>query len=415
MKTTKKTGNAPALDKARVLELLAEKPNATKRDLAKILGLKGSDRITLKRILKELEGEGAIKGNRRIGYAPPGALPDVAVLEITGQDADGELLARPQKWESNDEPPQIVVVPSRRQKERRSAPASACWHGSRAARTAMRRASSSGWAHRRTRCWACCISARRARGSHPSIARAAPNSRWRTATAAGAEHNELVLAEPLAGRAQGFPRAKVVERLGSMNAPKTVSLIAIHAHGIPTEFPKEVIEEAERAAPPEPRGRTDLRGVPLVTIDPEDARDHDDAVWAGPDDDPKNSGGYVALVAIADVAAFVRPGTPLDREAYKRGNSAYFPDRVVPMLPEALSADLCSLKEGVDRALSRGADGVRQAWQEAAPRIRARHHALGCKADLPPGRSLSSTASRTRISPTSRRRRCAICGRAMAR
>src|SRR6185437_6828330 len=129
------------------------------------------------------------------------------------------------------------------------------------------------------------------------------------------------------------------------NEPKAVSLIAIHAHGIPTEFPREVLEEAERAQPVDARGRTDLRKIPLITIDPEDARDHDDAVWAGPDDDPKNKGGHIVIVAIADVAHYVTPSSTLDREAYKRGNSAYFPDRVVPMLPEKLSAELCSLME----------------------------------------------------------------------
>jgi ribonuclease R len=156
--------------------------------------------------------------------------------------------------------------------------------------------------------------------------------------------------EPLSGRASGLPRARVIERLGSMNEPKAISLIAIHAHGIPTEFPREALDEAERARPlTDARGRTDLRKIPLVTIDPEDARDHDDAVWAGPDDDPKNKGGHIVIVAIADVAHYVTPGSALDREAYKRGNSAYFPDRVVPMLPEKLSADLCSLMEEVDR------------------------------------------------------------------
>jgi ribonuclease R len=142
---------------------------------------------------------------------------------------------------------------------------------------------------------------------------------------------------------------RVVERIGSMDSPRTISLIAIHAHGIPTVFPPAVLEEAGAAKPVDPRGRTDLRAVPLVTIDPEDARDHDDAVWAGPDDDAANKGGHVILVAIADVAHYVTPGSALDKEALKRGNSAYFPDRVVPMLPEELSADLCSLKEGVDR------------------------------------------------------------------
>ncbi|MEI9887989.1 MAG: RNB domain-containing ribonuclease [Rhizomicrobium sp.] len=350
MAKKKQPGNAPPLDKARVLELLADKPNATKRDLSKLLGIKGSDRIALKRILKELEQDGAIAGNRRQGYAAPGALPDVAVLEITGQDTDGELLAAPQKWESNEEPPKIIVVPGR------DDAGSALGRGERVlARLSKGR---DGYEAR--------IIKRLGASAHkvlgvltmtPGGLRLAPIDRKsRTEFAVderdrgGAQNNELVVVEPLAGRAAGFPRAKVVERLGNMSSPKTVSLIAIHAHGIPTEFPKEVIEQAEAATPPDLRGRTDLRGVPLVTIDPVDARDHDDAVWAGPDDDPKNPGGMIALVAIADVAHYVTPGSALDREAYKRGNSAYFPDRVVPMLPEHLSADLCSLKEGVDRA-----------------------------------------------------------------
>jgi ribonuclease R len=134
-----------------------------------------------------------------------------------------------------------------------------------------------------------------------------------------------------------------------MDSPRTISLIAIHAHGIPTVFPQTVLDEARAARPVDPRGRTDLRAIPLVTIDPADARDHDDAVWAGPDEDPANPSGQVVLVAIADVAHYVTPGSALDKEALKRGNSAYFPDRVVPMLPEELSADLCSLKDGVDR------------------------------------------------------------------
>ena len=135
-----------------------------------------------------------------------------------------------------------------------------------------------------------------------------------------------------------------------MNEPKAVSLIAIHAHGIPTDFPREAVQEAERAKPVTSlAGRTDLRSTPLITIDPEDARDHDDAVWAGPDTDPGNKGGHIVIVAIADVAHYVTNGSALDREAEKRGNSVYFPDRVVPMLPEALSADLCSLRENEDR------------------------------------------------------------------
>jgi ribonuclease R len=345
----KQAGHAPPIDKARVLELLAESPNATKRDLSRVLGVKGSDRIALKRILKELAEDGAIAGNRRRGYAKPNDLPDVAALEITGQDTDGELLARPQTWESNEEPPTIIVVPG-------TTDVRALGRGERV--LARLNKTADGYEARVIKRLG--ASAHKVLGvlhESPNGLRIAPIDRKsRTEFSvdnrdrAGAAHNELVLAEPIAGRAAGFPRARVVEKLGSMNTPKTISLIAIHAHGIPTDFPAEVIAQAKAATAPDPRTRTDLRSVPLVTIDPEDARDHDDAVWAGPDDDAKNPGGYVALVAIADVAHYVTPGSALDREAYKRGNSAYFPDRVVPMLPEHLSADLCSLKEGVDRA-----------------------------------------------------------------
>jgi ribonuclease R len=333
-----------------VLDALASQPGATKRDLARTLSVKGSDRITLKRILKDLDQEGVVTGSRKRGYERPGVLPEVAVLEITGQDMDGELLARPQRWESNEEPPRIFVLPGR---DADAGPA--LGRGERV--LARLEKTDDGFEARVIKRLG--ASAHRVLGVvnvGPGGTRIAPIDRKsRTEFSvdardrAGAENNELVLAEPVAGRSAGFPRARVVERLGSMDAPKAVSLIAIHAHGIPTEFPKESLDEANGAIAADPRGRTDLRKFPLVTIDPEDARDHDDAVWAEADRDPANPGGHVAIVAIADVAHYVRAGSPLDHEAYKRGNSVYFPDRVVPMLPERLSADLCSLMEGVDR------------------------------------------------------------------
>ena len=152
---------------------------------------------------------------------------------------------------------------------------------------------------------------------------------------AGAREGELVEAEQIGEpRAHGLPRARITARLGDPAAPKSVSLIAIHEHGIPDEFPEAALAEAEAARPLPLGEREDLRALPFVTIDPSDARDHDDAVFAHPDDDPTNPGGHVVWVAIADVAAYVRPGSALDREARRRGNSTYFPDRVVPMLPD---------------------------------------------------------------------------------
>jgi ribonuclease R len=354
LKKDKKPSNTGPLDKGRVLELLATHAGVNKRDLAKLLGLKGSDRIHLKRILKELEAEGAIAGRQKQGFVKRGELPDVGIIEITGVDGDGEVLAKPLAWDSNEEPPTIYVTPPKDG----SAPgpgdrllARLEKHGESYEAKIIRRLE----AETQTRVI--------------GVLRDAPATGWRLVPINkkerteyaldkndlnGAKHNELVAAEPAGGRIAGFSKVKVVERIGSMDSPKTISLIAIHDHGIPTEFPAAVIEQAKAAQPIDPQvikkeGRTDLRAIPLVTIDPPDARDHDDAVWAGPDDDDRNAGGHVVLVAIADVAHYVTPGSALDKEALKRGNSAYFPDRVVPMLPEELSADLCSLKEGVDR------------------------------------------------------------------
>ena len=148
----------------------------------------------------------------------------------------------------------------------------------------------------------------------------------------------------------GLPKARIVARLGDPTAPRAVSLIAIHQHGIPDHFPDDAVAEADAAKPVGVKGRKDLRDLPLITIDPWDARDHDDACFVEADEDPENAGGFIIWVAIADVAAYVKPNTALDNEARKRGNSTYFPDRVVPMLPDRLSGDLCSLHEGVDRA-----------------------------------------------------------------
>ena len=157
-----------------------------------------------------------------------------------------------------------------------------------------------------------------------------------------AETGELVRFE--LGGARFGATAKVTDRLGNPQDQRATSLIAIHAHGIPDTFPEAVLREAEEAGKPDTKRREDLRHIPFVTIDPADARDRDDAVWAEPDPDPKNKGGWVVMVAIADVAAYVRPGSALDKEAKARGNSVYFPDRVVPMLPERISNDLCSLR-----------------------------------------------------------------------
>jgi len=344
--------NPIPITKEAILEYLATHPGDSKRDLARQFKLRGSERQALKQILSELKDEGVVEQGRKKSYVTAGALPDVAALEIFGEDPDGDLLGRPLDWKRDEPPPSVLIVPGKDDSrplgrgERVLA---------RITRTKDGHAPYEGRVIKRLG-----ASAHRVLGvlaRHNGRAGIEPIDRKSRHTLmvddrdlGGAREGELVLAEPLAGREWGAPRARIVERLGSMNEPKAVSLIAIHAHGIPTDFPREAIAEAEHAKPVTIlAGRTDLRSTPLITIDPEDARDHDDAVWAGPDTDPSNKGGHIVIVAIADVAHYVTNGSALDREAEKRGNSVYFPDRVVPMLPEELSAGLCSLRENEDR------------------------------------------------------------------
>jgi len=338
--------------KDEILKWISENPTLTsKRDIAKAFGIKGAARIDLKRVLRELEEEGHLE-KRKKTYRDPDRLPPVTVLQVSGQTRDGDLLAKPLEWHGEGVEPVVLI------NERASDPA--LGEGD---RILARLQEVKGQDHH--------YEARLIRriGANPRKilgvfrkksegGRIVPidkglGKEWSVPADAtgGAQEGELVEAEQSGPKGRmGLPRARVVDRLGDPSAPRAVSLIAIHQHGIPDEFPDEVIAEADRMKPAGLSGRKDLREMPLVTIDPADARDHDDAVWAHADDDPGNEGGHVIWVAIADVAYHVTPGSALDAEARKRGNSSYFPDRVVPMLPDRLSGDLCSLHEGVPRA-----------------------------------------------------------------
>ncbi len=337
--------------KSEILQWLADNPGQTaKRDIARAFGIKGAARIDLKRLLREMEEEGSLARRKR-SYREPDVLPPVAVLLVEGPDAAGEMLARPVTWEAGGEAPRILIVARRGDPalgggERILARLTATpegaypYEGALIRRIAAARQAILG------------VYRKGSDGGRILPVDKGDTKEWRVAAGAdhGARDGELVEAEPAGPKSRmGLPQARITARLGDPAGPKAVSLIAIHQHGIPDAFPDAVLEEAETATPAGPEGREDLRHLPLVTIDPSDARDHDDAVLARPDADPANPGGFVLLVAIADVAQYVRPGSALDREARKRGNSVYFPDRVVPMLPDRLSGDLCSLHEGVDR------------------------------------------------------------------
>lgn len=321
---------------------------AGKRELAQAFGLKGQEKIALKRLLKDMAEKGLIDG-KKTAYHEMGGVPKVTVLRIVAIE-DGEPIAIPDNWDT-DAPGKAPRLTVRELKGRGGKRPAALKRGDRIlSRTEERDGGLFAYPIKKLparteglmgvvefdgagKAWLAPVD-KRIRQSSP------------ISDVGGAEAGQLVIAEA-AGRSERAG-VNVIEVIGDPLAPKSFSLIAIAKHGIPHTFPEEVNAEAREAVDLKlsEDKREDLRALPIVAIDPADARDHDDAIWAEPD----GKGGFNALVAIADVSFYVRPGSALDREARKRGNSVYFPDRVVPMLPEILSADVCSLRENEDRA-----------------------------------------------------------------
>jgi len=342
-------------DRETLLKFLREAGEAEKADMAKAFGLKGADRRALRMMLKDMEAEGLLGKRGRGGFAEAGALPPVGVADVIEVDADGDLFVRLVK--AGEDAPIVRLAPDPAEKvagaprlgERVLVRFERLESGEFEAKLIKKLGQS---AHKILG-----VVRKSLRGPRQEI-RVEPVDRRSKESlvlfgpeAEALKDGDLVVAEvgEAAGRF-GPKRGRVLEVVGREDQPRAASLIAIHTHGLPTGFSQDAEDAADAAEAPTLEGRTDLRHVPLVTIDPIDARDHDDAVYAEPDEDPANPGGWIVWVAIADVAAYVRPGTPLDREARDKGNSVYFPDRVEPMLPERLSNGLCSLREGENRA-----------------------------------------------------------------
>ncbi|MCW2392446.1 ribonuclease R family protein [Sphingobium sp. B11D3A] len=342
----------------------ADQP-AGKREIAKAFGLRGNEKIALKALLRDMADEGLLETGKARAFNLMGGVPKVTVLRVVESDG-GQVIAVPERWEAEGHPiPKLRVI----ERGKRGA----LGVGDRIlARTEQ---AGHGWvAHPMKKLAGATeqmlgVVAKDERGK--LILRPVDKRiRYETPISdqGDAQPGDLVLAEK-SGRP---PRvtARVTDVLGDPFQPRSFSLIAIHKYGIPDMFPEEAEAEAAKVhdLPLHADAREDLRALPIVAIDPVDARDFDDAVWAAPDDDPANEGGFKAIVAIADVAYYVRPGSALDRSARKRGNSVYFPDRVVPMLPHAVSSDMCSLKAGEDRAvlachLVIGPGGALKSWR----------------------------------------------------
>ena len=360
--------NAELPTRKQILDFIASSDQpAGKREIARAFGLSGQSKIDLKRLLNDMADEGLIDHSRGRAFHQAGGVPKVTVLRVTQVDDSGHVFAVPEEWHAEIQPPRLRLL----ERGRRSA----LGIGDRVlARTEEK---GQGWvAHplkklarsaelalgvvkqEGDRFWLSPVDKKERRELHISELK-------------DAEPGDLVLCE-VSGRP---PRVsvRVDAVLGDPFAPRSFSLIAIHKHALPHEFRQEAIDEAHRVSKlPLEAGATreDLTHLPIVAIDPEDARDHDDAIWAEPD----GEGGWNAIVAIADVSFYVRPGSELDREARARGNSVYFPDRVVPMLPEELSADICSLKAGKTRAalachLKIARDGTLKNWNFTRAKI----------------------------------------------
>ncbi len=354
--TAHQTGGLPS--KGQILDFLDQSEDRVgKREIAQAFNIKGPDRAALRDLLTEMKAEGLLERGHRKATHRSGSLPPVGVLDIVDRDVDGELLCRPHIWDRETAPPRILLAPGTGSGRRgeaamgigdrvlaRLAPDG---DGGYEARVIKRLGAS---AHRILGVFERAGHGKKADGRVVPVDRRSKQTLVVThQDADGAKDGEVVMVEMLTTRLHGAKRGRVIERFCDHRDPRAIGLIAIHSHGIPTDFPPTVLADTQAMAEVGLAGRTDLRDLPLVTIDPFDARDHDDAVHAMADPDPDNPDGHIVTVAIADVAAYVTPGSALDREARRRGNSTYLPDRVVPMLPERLSADLCSLHEDVDR------------------------------------------------------------------
>ncbi len=350
-----------------ILEFVnAQNGKVGKREIARAFHIKGADRIGLKQLLREMAAEGLLEGARKSGMRLPGELPPVCVVRVTGQTKSGRLIAHAiQEGTLLDGPDHAIIYidekPPRGRIRVRS-PALLPGDTALARLTDKSRDTQDGDGASRPVYQARIIrQLNESGGTVIGVMREHADGWWlepvdrrerygyKIPDAHTAANGDVVVGEKIAARRSGPKMAKVIENIGKSDAPNVFSLISIAEQGLPTHFPDTVLGEAAAVEEADFTGREDLTGLPFVTIDPADARDHDDAVYAEADTDPDNAGGHIVWVAIADVAAYVTPGSAMDSEAAKRGNSVYMPDRVVPMLPERLSTDLCSLREGETR------------------------------------------------------------------
>lgn len=332
-----------------ILDFIAQSDGkAVRRDIARAFKIKGADRKALRDLLKEMETDGTIAPAGRRGFSKADEMPPVAPVDVTSVDDDGDLHCTPADWRGKNKPPAIRIAAGK------TKPVPGVGD-----RLLIRLRPTGNGAYdgdiiraigNRPIRFLAVLRKKGAGGIAEPVERKNRNSYTIDKNdMADAKDGDLVWVEAKSVRGYGPKKGRVRSIEGHIDDRNSFSLMSLANHGIPVAFPDNVIAEANKAKLQDLGKRTDLRATPLLTIDPADAKDHDDAVWAELDGDPENEGGFKVIVAIADVSYFVQSGSALDREAQKRGNSTYLPDRVVPMLPEQLSNNLCSLRENEDR------------------------------------------------------------------
>src|SRR5207342_3148715 len=301
---SKRTSGLPS--RKQILDFIASSDQpAGKREIARAFGLKGNEKIALKALLKDMADEGLIDSSPGRAFHQAGGVPKVTVLRIQTVDDSGAVWGVPEQWHAETPPPRLRLIEHGKR--------SALGIGDRVlARTEER---GQGFiAHpmkKLERSAELMLGVVKKEGERFWLSPVDKRERRELVIAdlKDSEAGDLVLCE-VTGRP---PRvnARVDAVLGDPFAPRSFSLIAIHKHGLRHEFAQEAIDEAHRVSKQPLGEREDLTHLPIVAIDPEDARDHDDAIWAAAD----GEGGWNAVVAIADVSFYVRPGSELDREA----------------------------------------------------------------------------------------------------
>ncbi len=381
-KTKRSLGQgAPFPSREQILEFIQQNPQRIgKREIARAFNLNPEQKKTLKKVLRDMQDDGSVQRGRGRRFSEPGTLPPVSMVVVSGIDVDGDVLARPLNWntENDGPPPSILMAP-----ERDGRPALGIGDRVLARLTPVGKVYEGRTIRRLETSPADVLGIVEMVGGEmrvrPTDRRQKSDIVIHAGDAGSAGAGDLVRVELLSGRRLGAPQGRIVERIADAEGPRAISLIALKERDIPIDFPAAALAQADTCTAAPLDRREDLRRLPLVTIDGADARDFDDAVFARADDDPANAGGHRLIVAIADVAWYVRPGDALDQAALERGTSVYLPDRVVPMLPEAISNGWCSLRPDEDRPclaahLTIDADGVlrKHRFTRALMRSRAR-------------------------------------------